>query len=444
MTAAQNHPYGFSPNSSASAEFDDALDPLAFDEDDLPFGDDEEASFHDQDQEDDAASARPASKGKKSSNRKGPHNVEKRATHNATERARRDNLNTRFMNLAGALPTMRNIKRPSKAVIITKALDFVYDSQVREHTLVTENNDLRREVDQLRARLGMEALPPPAPLPEPKMATQSTMRKTKKQQAARAARAAALVEPEPTPKVESPVPTFAPAAQQAPSPATPQTTASPHSYAAATHPSPNGSASSSVARTSSGIFDSAASPQVAAPTFPPHATFFSASPPSHTVDALSSSPVVAAPTAPVSTASTFAPAPPAFYAPGAPQPNPTHTLAYHAMLAPQSQAAAMLHAQQLAGYLASPSAAAAPQPNSAAAMAAFMNPQFLFAFQQQQQQQHQQAQAAHMPQLAYLQQQPQPHQGSPQEWMPTPPGSCGGGVGVGVGMFATSVDGLGF
>lgn len=78
---------------------------------------------------------------------------------------------------------MANVKRPSKSVIVNKALDFVFDAQVRdktpdsvprksltvdvqvkEHALVKENNDLRLQVDQLRARLGMAPLPPPEPL----------------------------------------------------------------------------------------------------------------------------------------------------------------------------------------------------------------------------------------------------------------------------------------
>jgi len=60
---------------------------------------------------------------------------------------------------------MAHVKRPSKSVIVNKALEFVFDAQVREHALVKENNDLRRQVDQLRLRLSMPPLPPPAPLP---------------------------------------------------------------------------------------------------------------------------------------------------------------------------------------------------------------------------------------------------------------------------------------
>ncbi|GAA6059299.1 hypothetical protein JCM10212_005879 [Sporobolomyces blumeae] len=184
MTIAQELSFGYSPSSSASADFEDALNPLVFDDD---FN--TELGLADGDDDDDDQSLDPTSslstngsKPKRSNNRKGPANADKRATHNAVERARRESLNGRFTVLAESLPTMRNIKRPSKAMIVNKALDFVYDAQMRERTLVQENNELRREVDQLRARLGMPPLPPPAPLPEARPATQSTMRKTRKAQ----------------------------------------------------------------------------------------------------------------------------------------------------------------------------------------------------------------------------------------------------------------------
>jgi len=146
MTIAEGHSYGasFSPNASPepqSSLYDDDLKDNLFDEDD----------------------ARP----KKSTGRKGsgPGAADKRATHNAIERARRESLNGRFMTLAEALPSMANVKRPSKSIIVNRALDFVFDAQVKEHALIKENNELRLQVDQLRARLGMAPLPPPAPLP---------------------------------------------------------------------------------------------------------------------------------------------------------------------------------------------------------------------------------------------------------------------------------------
>ncbi|GAA6009221.1 hypothetical protein JCM11491_004233 [Sporobolomyces phaffii] len=183
MTIAQEINFGFSP--SSSADFEDGLNPLAFDDD---FGNDNGLEDDDDEGRFDHEGEQP-SKPKRSNNRKGPGNADKRATHNAVERARRESLNGRFSVLAESLPTMKNIKRPSKAMIVNKALDFVYDAQLRERTLVQENNELRREVDQLRARLGMPPLPPPAPLPQSKPATQATLRKNKKAQALKASAA---------------------------------------------------------------------------------------------------------------------------------------------------------------------------------------------------------------------------------------------------------------
>ncbi|KAM0788130.1 hypothetical protein ACM66B_001295 [Microbotryomycetes sp. NB124-2] len=104
---------------------------------------------------------KPASGRKGVNPRKGPGAADKRASHNATERARRENLNGRFMTLAEALPSMHKVKRPSKSVIVNKALEFVYEAQVKEQTLVKENENLRNEVNQLRSQLGLPPLAPP-------------------------------------------------------------------------------------------------------------------------------------------------------------------------------------------------------------------------------------------------------------------------------------------
>jgi hypothetical protein len=106
--------------------------------------------------------------GGKRKSRRPPSTAERRATHNAVERARRESLNGRFMDLAGALPNMANVKRPSKSVIVAKSLEFVQGTQVREQYLLTQNDALRAEVNELRARLGMPAFSgPPASIPTP-------------------------------------------------------------------------------------------------------------------------------------------------------------------------------------------------------------------------------------------------------------------------------------
>ena len=50
--------------------------------------------------------------------------AERRAEHNAIERARRENLNTKFQQLAHSLPNLQNDRRPSKGTIIERTLDF--------------------------------------------------------------------------------------------------------------------------------------------------------------------------------------------------------------------------------------------------------------------------------------------------------------------------------
>lgn len=94
----------------------------------------------------------------KRKSRRPPSTAERRATHNAVERARRESLNGRFIDLAQALPSMANVKRPSKSIIVNKSLEFVNNAVARERMLLNENDALRAEVNDLRARLGMPSL----------------------------------------------------------------------------------------------------------------------------------------------------------------------------------------------------------------------------------------------------------------------------------------------
>ena len=50
--------------------------------------------------------------------------AERRAEHNAIERARRETLNHKFQQLAHSLPNLQNDRRPSKGTIIERTLDF--------------------------------------------------------------------------------------------------------------------------------------------------------------------------------------------------------------------------------------------------------------------------------------------------------------------------------
>ncbi|KAI9486377.1 MAG: hypothetical protein EXX96DRAFT_646199 [Benjaminiella poitrasii] len=79
--------------------------------------------------------------------------AERRAEHNAIERARRENLNTKFQSLAQALPNLINYRRPSKSQIVEKALDWVKQSIAREERYRYQILQLQRENKRLLAQL---------------------------------------------------------------------------------------------------------------------------------------------------------------------------------------------------------------------------------------------------------------------------------------------------
>ncbi|CAG8503265.1 20072_t:CDS:2 [Cetraspora pellucida] len=95
------------------------------------------------------------------------NSAERRANHNAVERARRECLNTKFQELAHALPSLAQVRRPSKSIIVQKSLDFIYTSRQKDdlhdkemRSIRSENETLREEVNRLREKLGLEPLPP--------------------------------------------------------------------------------------------------------------------------------------------------------------------------------------------------------------------------------------------------------------------------------------------
>lgn len=108
-------------------------------------------------------------------NKKG-NSAERRATHNAIERARRESLNGRFLQLAASLPAISDVRRPSKSLIVNKSLDFVSESLSRETLyrlkidgLRSENAILREQLNEFRRQAGLEVLAPPKfeELPKP-------------------------------------------------------------------------------------------------------------------------------------------------------------------------------------------------------------------------------------------------------------------------------------
>lgn len=50
--------------------------------------------------------------------------IEKRTAHNALERQRREGLNSKFQELAHVLPSLQQVRRPSKSMIVAKSLEF--------------------------------------------------------------------------------------------------------------------------------------------------------------------------------------------------------------------------------------------------------------------------------------------------------------------------------
>lgn len=99
--------------------------------------------------------------------KKNTNSAERRANHNAVERARRECLNTKFQELAHALPSLAQVRRPSKSIIVQKSLDFIYNARQKDElhdkemrSIRNENDLLREEINKLREKLGLEPYPP--------------------------------------------------------------------------------------------------------------------------------------------------------------------------------------------------------------------------------------------------------------------------------------------
>ncbi|KAJ7036139.1 hypothetical protein C8F04DRAFT_488309 [Mycena alexandri] len=95
--------------------------------------------------------------------------AERRASHNAVERARRETLNARFLDLAVLLPNLKHLRRPSKSAIVNSSIAHVRAARRYRHlasqqlrALNAECDMVRREVNQWRARAGARpAVAPP-------------------------------------------------------------------------------------------------------------------------------------------------------------------------------------------------------------------------------------------------------------------------------------------
>ncbi|CAE6468713.1 hypothetical protein ACGC1H_004188 [Rhizoctonia solani] len=79
--------------------------------------------------------------------------AERRATHNAVERARRETLNSRFLDLAALLPNLVSVRRPSKSAIVNSSIALIHTQRRARATAGRELRNLKAEADSLRRQL---------------------------------------------------------------------------------------------------------------------------------------------------------------------------------------------------------------------------------------------------------------------------------------------------
>ncbi|KAI8069467.1 hypothetical protein BC940DRAFT_318314 [Gongronella butleri] len=80
--------------------------------------------------------------------------IDKRAEHNAIERARREGLNARFQQLAHLLPNIQHDQRPSKGHIIEQAMAFTRECIQNEEKYRIQIEELQKENNKLRMHTG--------------------------------------------------------------------------------------------------------------------------------------------------------------------------------------------------------------------------------------------------------------------------------------------------
>ncbi|KAI8088319.1 hypothetical protein BDF21DRAFT_412918 [Thamnidium elegans] len=83
---------------------------------------------------------------------------QRRAEHNAIERARRESLNTKFQQLAHSLPNLHNDRRPSKGTIIERTLEYVKLTVEKEEVLKTEIEQLRLANENLISNMTIDVI----------------------------------------------------------------------------------------------------------------------------------------------------------------------------------------------------------------------------------------------------------------------------------------------
>ncbi|KAG1444108.1 hypothetical protein G6F56_010429 [Rhizopus delemar] len=88
-----------------------------------------------------------------------PNKVEKaqkRAEHNAIERARRESLNTKLQQLALSLPNIQDERRPSKGTIIERTLEYIKQTVQKEEDFKYQIDELRKANHELYTQMIIE------------------------------------------------------------------------------------------------------------------------------------------------------------------------------------------------------------------------------------------------------------------------------------------------
>jgi hypothetical protein len=98
------------------------------------------------------SSATGAAPVKRKANRRA-NTAERRATHNAVERQRRETLNGRFLDLAALLPNLSQIRRPSKSSIVNSSIAHIHASRRHRQLASRELRLLKLESDAMRREL---------------------------------------------------------------------------------------------------------------------------------------------------------------------------------------------------------------------------------------------------------------------------------------------------
>jgi len=115
-----------------------------------------------------AATSLPSNPSMKRKPSRRANTAERRATHNAVERQRRETLNGRFLDLAALLPNLSQIRRPSKSSIVNSSIAHIHAS--RRHRVLAsrelrilklESDSLRRELNEWRDRAALPRVEEP-------------------------------------------------------------------------------------------------------------------------------------------------------------------------------------------------------------------------------------------------------------------------------------------